>query len=143
MPVITDTCLSSFSNCLTADFTSKDCDTFQDRLEDEIPFNPELHDKVAIDTCAEKLSGAILENLAVFTPKGRPRDDTRPPMAPRIQDEIRPKNRLMRQRHITMDPSLNADVNRLQRSVNRQLNEWRNNQCRATLPSRDPEDQSL
>jgi len=74
---------------------------------------------------------------------GRPRDDLRPPMAACIQDEIRPKNRLMRQRKITMDPSLKAEVNRLQRSVNRQLKEWRNNQWSATLPSLDPEDQSL
>jgi hypothetical protein len=34
-------------------------------------------------------------------------------------------------------------VNRLQRSVTRRLNEWRNDQWSATLESFDPEDQSL
>jgi hypothetical protein len=36
-----------------------------------------------------------------------------------------------------------AEVNRLQRSVTRRLNEWRNDQWSATLVSLDPEDQSL
>jgi hypothetical protein len=42
-----------------------------------------------------------------------------------------------------MDSALNAEVNRLQRSVTRRLNEWRNDQWSATLESLDPEDQSL
>jgi hypothetical protein len=46
------------------------------------------------------------------------------PMADRIEDEICPKNRLVRKRKITVDPALKAEVNRLQRSVNRQLEEW-------------------
>ena len=57
-----------------------------------------------------------------------------------IQDEIRLKNRLRRQWQITRDPTLRAEVNRLQRSVTRRLNEWRNDQWSATL---DPEDQSV
>ena len=60
-----------------------------------------------------------------------------------IQDEIRLKNRLRRQWQITRDPALKAEVNRLQRSVTHQLNEWRNDQWNATLESLDPEDQSL
>jgi len=40
---------------------------FQTRLEDLIPFNPEL-DEIAIDTCVEN-SGAILKALAASTPK--------------------------------------------------------------------------
>jgi len=47
---------------------------------------------------------------------------------PRFQPEIiiHLKNRLRRQLHITRDPALKAEVNRLQRSVTRRLNEWRN-----------------
>jgi hypothetical protein len=44
---------------------------------------------------------------------------------------------------MTRDPSLKPEVNRLQRSVTRRLNEWRNDQWSATLESLDPEDQSL
>jgi hypothetical protein len=36
-----------------------------------------------------------------------------------------------------------AEVNRLQRSVTHQLNQWRNDQWSGTLESLDPEDQSL
>jgi hypothetical protein len=61
----------------------------------------------------------------------------------RIQDEMRLKYRLRRQRQITRDPALKAEVNRLQRSVTHQLNEWRNEQWGATMESLDPEDQSL
>ena len=53
------------------------------------------------------------------------------------------KHRLRRQQQITRDSNLRADINRLQRSVTRRLNEWRNDQWRATLESLDPEDQSL
>jgi hypothetical protein len=42
-----------------------------------------------------------------------------------------------------MEPALNTEVNRLQRSVTNQLNEWRNDQWSNTLESLDPEDQSL
>jgi len=98
---------------------------------------------MAIDTCVENFSGAALEALAASTPKRRPRDDPRPPIPAGIQDEIRLKNRLRRQWQITRDPALKAEVNRLQRSVTRRLNEWRNDQWSATLESLDPEDQSL
>jgi hypothetical protein len=50
---------------------------------------------------------------------------------------------LRRQWQIIRDPALKAQVNRLQRSVTHQLNEWRNDQWSATLESLDPEDQSL
>jgi hypothetical protein len=53
------------------------------------------------------------------------------------------KNRLRRQWQITRDPALKAEVNRLQRYVTRQLNEWRNDQWNGTLESLDTEDQSL
>jgi len=98
---------------------------------------------MAIDICVENFSGAVLKALAASTPKRHPRDDSRPPIPAGIQDEIRLKNRLRRQWQITRDPALKAGVNRLQRSVTRQLNEWRNDQWRATLESLDPVDQSL
>ena len=41
------------------------------------------------------------------------------------------------------DPALKTEVNRLQTSVTRRLNEWRNDQWSATLESLNPEDQSL
>ena len=53
------------------------------------------------------------------------------------------KNRLRRQWQVTRDPTLRAEVYRMQRSVTRRLNEWRNDQWSATLESLNPEDQSL
>jgi len=112
-------------------------------LEELIPFDSELHNEVAIDTCVENFSGAVLQALAASTPKRRPRDDPRPPVPAGIQDEIRLNYRLRKQWQITRDPALKAEVNRLQRSVTRRLNEWRNDQWSATLESLDTEDQSL
>jgi hypothetical protein len=97
---------------------------------------------MAIDTCVENFSGAVLEALAT-SPKCRPRADPRPPVLAGIQDEIRLKNRLRRQWQVTRDPFLKAEVNRLQTWVTCRLNEWRNDQWSATLESLDPEDQSL
>jgi len=53
------------------------------------------------------------------------------------------ENLLRRQWKITSDPDMKAEVNRLQRSVTRWLNEWRNEQWSATHEFLDPEDQSL
>jgi hypothetical protein len=89
------------------------------------------------------LTRAICGALEVSTPKSRPRADPRPPIPARIQDEIRLKNRLRRQWQLTRDPALKADVNRLQRSVTLQLQEWRNGQWSDTLEALHPEDQSL
>jgi hypothetical protein len=98
---------------------------------------------MAIDTCVENFSGAVLHGLAASTPKSLPRDDPRLPIPVGIQDDIRLKNRLRRWWQVTRDPALKAEVNRLQRSLTRRLNEWRKNQWSATLESLDPEDQSL
>jgi len=98
---------------------------------------------MAIDTYVENFSGAVLKALAASTPKRCPRADTRPPIPAGIQDEIRLKNRLRKQWQVNRDPTLRAEVNRLQRSVTRRLNERRNDQWSATLESLDPEDQSL
>jgi hypothetical protein len=94
-------------------------------LEDQIPFDPELLNGMAIDTCVEKFSGAVLKALEASTPKRRPRDDPRPPNPGGIQDEIRLKNRLQRRWQITRDPALKTEVNCLQRSVTRRFKEWR------------------
>jgi hypothetical protein len=59
------------------------------------------------------------------------------------QEEIRLKNSLRRQWQITRDPAMKAEVNRLQRSVTHQLNEWPKDQWSGKLESLDPEDQSL
>ena len=98
---------------------------------------------MVIDTCVENFSGAVLKVLAASTHKCRPRDAPRPLIPAGIQDELRLKNRLRRQWQVTKDPALKAEVNRLQRSVTRQLNEWTKDQWSATLESLDPEDQSL
>jgi hypothetical protein len=98
---------------------------------------------MAIDTCVEKFSGAVLKALAASTPKCRPHDDPRTPITAGIQDEIRLKNRLRRQWQIIRDPALKAEINRLQSSVILRLNEWRNDQWSTTLESLDPQDQSL
>ena len=53
------------------------------------------------------------------------------------------KNRLRRRWQVTRDPAVKAEVNRLQRSLTRRLNDWRNDQWRATLETLHREDQSL
>jgi len=78
---------------------------------------------MANDTYVENFSGAVLKAPAASTPKRDPRDDPRPSIPSGIQDEIRLKNRLRREWQITRDPTLKAEVNRLQRSVSRRMNE--------------------
>ena len=95
-----------------------------------------------IDTCVENFSGAILGALNASTPKRRPIGDPRPQNPAGIQDEIGLKNRLRRRWQVTRDPAPKAEVNRIQMSVTRRLNEWRNGQWSATLESLNPEDQS-
>ena len=120
-----------------------DCPNFQANPEVHIPFDRKLHNGMAIGTCVQNLSGAVQHSLAASTPKCGPRDDPRPPKPADIQDEIRLKNRLRRRWQVTREPTLKAEVNRLQRSVTRRLNERRNDQWSATLESLHPEDQSL
>ena len=78
----------------------------------------------------------------VSTLKSCQRADPRPPILARIQDERRLKNRL-RQWQITMDPALEAEVNRLQRSVTHQLHEWMKDQWSDTLEALHLEHQLL
>ena len=98
---------------------------------------------MAIDTCVENFSVAVLKTLAAFTPKCRPHDDLWPPIPVGIQDDIRLKNRLQREWQVTRDPALKAEVNHVQRSVTRRLSEWRNDKWSAKLESLNSEDHSL
>jgi hypothetical protein len=70
LPVLIDTaCCSSFqhpSDC--PDYRHTDWANFQTQLEDQIPFDPELHNGLAIDMCVQNFSGAILKALAASTP---------------------------------------------------------------------------
>jgi hypothetical protein len=99
---------------------------FQACLADRLPGNPLVVDEEAIDKSAEKLTNAIQEATASLGPRRRPRAYPRPPLPASIQDEIRLKNWLRRQWQITKDPAVKAQINRLQRSVTYQLNQWRN-----------------
>jgi hypothetical protein len=145
LPVLIDTaCRSSFLHLPDRpDFKRTDWANFHTHLEHQIPFDPELLNGMAIDTCVENFSGVVLNALEASTPKCRKRYDPRPPIPAGIQDEIRLKTRLQRRWQITSEPALKAEVNRLQRSVTHRLNEWRTDQGSATLESLDPEDQSL
>ena len=127
--LIDTTCHSSFHRPPDrSDFRRTDWANFQTHLEDPIPFDPELHNEMAIDTCVENFSGTILKALAASTPKCRPRSNPRPSIPAGIQDEIRLKKWLRRRCQVTREPSLRTEVSRLQRSVTRRLNEWRNDQ---------------
>jgi hypothetical protein len=78
---------------------------------------------MAIDRCVENFSGAVLKALAASTQKCYPRNDPQPPLPAGIQGEIRLKNRLRWRWQINRDPAMKVEVNRLQRSVIRRLNE--------------------
>ena len=80
LPVLIDTaCRSSFQHPPDRpDFRRTNWDNFQTHLEDQIPFDPELHNGMAIDTCLENFSGAVLRVLAASPPKCRPRYHPRP-----------------------------------------------------------------
>jgi hypothetical protein len=81
LPVLIDTaCRISFHHPPDRpDFRRTDWTNFQTHFEDQIPFDLELHNGMAIDTCVEKFPGEVLKALAAFTSKCRPRDDPRPP----------------------------------------------------------------
>jgi len=69
LPVLIATaCRSSFQH--PPDRT--DWANFQNHLEDQIPFDPELHNGMTINTCVENFSGAVLKALAVLPPQVSP-----------------------------------------------------------------------
>ena len=83
LPVLVGTsCRSSFHH----QPDRPDWANFQTHLEELIPFDPELHNEMAIDTCVENFSGAVMMALAASTPKRRPRDDPWPPIPTSVQD---------------------------------------------------------
>jgi hypothetical protein len=85
LPVLIDSMYrSSFhSPPIRPDFRT-DRAKFQTNLEGETPLNG-----MAIGTCVENFSGAVLRTLAASAHKCRPRDDPRSPNPAGIQDEIR------------------------------------------------------
>ena len=63
--LIDTSCRSSFLNPPDSpDFRRTDWASFQTQLEELIPFDSELHNEMAIDTCVENFSGAVLKALA-------------------------------------------------------------------------------
>jgi hypothetical protein len=141
-PVLTYTvCRSSLHHppdC--ADFRHSDWANFQSYVEDQVPFDADLHNGMAIDTCVENFSGAVLKSLAVSTPNCRPSDDPWRPIPAFIQDELRLKNRPRRWWQFTRQPFLKTEVNRLRSSVSRHLIGLRNDQRSANLESLHPDD---
>jgi hypothetical protein len=120
-------CQLSFLNLADRpDFMQTNWFKYQARLEDEIPFNPELADEATIDTFFKDLSCSIRRALEVSALKSRPRVDPRPPIPARIQAEIRLKMPLRRQWQIARDYILKAEVNRLLWLATHQLQEWGN-----------------
>ena len=73
LPVLIDTaCRSSLHHPPDrANFRRTDWANFQIHLEGHIPFDPELHNWMAIDTCVENFSCAVLQALVASTPKCR------------------------------------------------------------------------
>jgi len=137
LPILIDTQCRSFFLSLAdrPDLRRTDWPKFHACLEAGLPSNPDLPNEVAIDACVKEMSSAISKALTDSTPKCRPRADPRLSLPAGIQDEIRLKPRLGRQWQITMDRALKAEVNRLQRSVTNQFNEWRNDRWSNTLES--------
>ena len=128
LPVLIDTTFRSFFQYPRDrhDFRRTDWINFQTHMEDDIPFDLELHNGVSIDTCVENFSGDVLQTSAASTPKWRPRAGPRPPIPADIQDEIRLMSRQRWQWQVARVPTVNADVHRLQKSLTRRFNEWRN-----------------
>jgi hypothetical protein len=125
------------------DVRRTDWANFQTQLEAEILLIPELHNGKDIDTCVGNFSCAILGALAASTPKRLPHGDSHTQIPAGIQYEIRLKKWVRRRWQVTREPALIAEVNRLQSSVTRRLNEWRNAQWSTALKSPNTEDQSL
>ena len=77
LSVLIDTaCHSSFHHPPDRpDFRRTDWANFQSHLEELIPFDPELHNEMAIATRVKNFSGVVLKSLAASTPKRRPRND--------------------------------------------------------------------
>jgi hypothetical protein len=110
---------------------------FQASFEDRYPGNFAINDEEAIDECVEKLTSATKQATEASGP------DLWPPISISIQEETGLKNRLRRQRQITWNSVLKAQVNCLQRSVTYRPNERRNEQRNDMLESLDSDNQLL
>ena len=66
LPVLIDTLCRSPDR---PDFRCTDWANFQTHLEELIPSDPELHNKMVIDTCVENFSSAVLKALVASTLK--------------------------------------------------------------------------
>jgi hypothetical protein len=77
LSVLIDTACRSFLHHSPdrPNFRRTDWANLHAHLQDQIPFDSELHNGMAIDTCVENFSGAVLQALAASTPKSRPLDD--------------------------------------------------------------------
>jgi len=82
LPVLIETASrSSIQNLLDRpDFRRTIWTNFQTHFEYQIPFHPELHNGMAIDTCVENFCSAVVKNLAPSTPKCCQRVDPRAPI---------------------------------------------------------------
>ena len=71
LPLLIETmCQSSFHHPPdSSDFRLTHWAKFQTHLENQIPFDPELHNEMAIDKCVENFSGVVLKALAASAPK--------------------------------------------------------------------------
>jgi hypothetical protein len=95
--LIKTTCRSYFQHPPDRpDFRSSEWANFQTHLEDQIPFELELHNWMTIQTCVENLCIVVLKALVASTPKRLPRADPWPPILAGILGEIRLRNRLRR-----------------------------------------------
>ena len=115
--LIENTCHSSFHHRPDhSDLKRTGWANFKTHLADQIPFNPEFHE-MAIDTCVEKFSGAILKAQTASTPKFLKSAEPRPPIPAGIHDEIRLNTRLPSGWQVNRDTAMRNKVNRPQISV--------------------------
>jgi len=74
--LIDNSCRSSFQHPPDRhDFNHTDCSKYPNHLKDLIPFDPELHNGMAIDTYVEKFSGAVMKALSASKLNRRLPDD--------------------------------------------------------------------
>jgi len=112
---------------------------FQACLEAGLKSSPDLQNEVAIYACVKEPSSAISKALTGSARKYRPRVNEGPITGSYSRWNIL-KKRLRRQWQCTRDPALKAEVNRLRRSINNQLNGWKKDQWSNPLEILNPED---
>jgi len=98
---------------------------------------------MAIGTCVENVSVAVLTAPAASIRKRRPRNDKWLLILAGIQDEMHMTSRQQEQWQINRDNVLKDEVKFLQRSVTRRLSDCSKGHCNATPAPLNPEDQSM